>query len=226
MDKEEIKNAVSRYNNRLIEFGETEKALGWGDKGRSKLRYKVLCEHLDIEGSTVLDFGCGFGDLYKYIAENITKNFTYLGIDINENLLDVAKKRYSKGNMNVSFFHVNTDLASFLKKESLEVDYIVSSGIFNFKLKDNKDFITSTLDSFFEISRKGFATNYMSDQVDFKAESNFHSSPGATLALHYKYSNNIIFKNNYMPFEFTVVLNKDIEIDSDLNVYKNFVKAV
>lgn len=45
-------------------------------------------------GYSVLDIGCGFGNLLEYLPKNIS----YLGVDINQNYINHAKKRYgSKG---------------------------------------------------------------------------------------------------------------------------------
>ena len=152
MDKEEINNAIQRYNNRLNEHGISENALGWGNKGRSNLRFSILCSDFEFENSVILDFGCGFGDLYNYIHENITTNFRYIGVDINEKFIEIAKSRDFK---NADFYLVDENADVFLNSLGINIDYVLSSGIFNFKLKDNISFIKSTLTLFNSISKKG-----------------------------------------------------------------------
>ncbi len=71
--------------------------------------FEPLFENLP-ENAKVLDVGCGNGRLFAYLLEQkqIEK---YTGIDISENLLDIAKKTYQE-----------TPNASFCKKSVLEID--------------------------------------------------------------------------------------------------------
>ncbi len=223
MNSKEIEETIKRYNERLKDYGVTEKALGWGDKGRSRLRFKMLCSEWDFRNKTVLDYGCGFGDLYTYIKENYTEDFNYIGIDLNANLIDIAK---SRGHENAAFYVISENPLEFFNQHNLKIDYILSSGIFNFKLENNLKYIAETLDVFNSLAKSGFASNFLSDKVDFKAKENYHANPGEILDLHYKYSNNIILKNNYMPFEFTVLVNKQEQVDKQYNVYNDFVKDI
>jgi len=223
MNKDELKGAIDRYNQRLKDYGETEQALGWGEKGRSRLRFHVLCSEFNLENTIVLDFGCGFGDLCGYIRDNFTTNFRYIGVDINPNLLEVAKKKYGSYG---EFHLVDENAKDYFEKNDIRADYILSSGIFNFKLDDNPGFIKSTIELFNRFSDKGFAANFMSDKVDFEASSNYHSNPGEILELFYKFNNNLLLKNNYMAFEFTVFANKQIPVDKRLFVYQDYLNFV
>jgi hypothetical protein len=223
MKAKEIQNTIDRYNERLKQFGISEKALGWGDKGRSKLRFEILCSEWDIENKTILDYGCGFGDLYQYIKDTRTDNFKYIGVDINNNFVEIGK---SRNYPNAEFYLVSGNAGEVLAPFENKIDYIVSSGIFNFKLEDNITYIKQTLDLFNKYAVSGFAANFLSDRVDFKAESNYHSNPGQILNLVYEYGNNVILRNDYMPYEFTVFFNKNKEIDKELNVYSEFIKFI
>lgn len=223
MDKEEINNAIQRYNNRLNEHGISENALGWGNKGRSNLRFSILCSDFEFENSVILDFGCGFGDLYNYIHENITTNFRYIGVDINEKFIEIAKSRDFK---NADFYLVDENADVFLNSLGINIDYVLSSGIFNFKLKDNISFIKSTLTLFNSISKKGFASNFLSSKVSFQAETNYHSNPSDILEYCYGFSNNIVLKNNYMPYEFSIFVNKEDLINKEYNVYQRFIHKI
>jgi SAM-dependent methyltransferase len=223
MNKNEIQQTIDRYNKRLQEYGETEKALGWGDKGRSRLRYHALCAEFDLKNTTVIDFGCGFGDLYAYIRDTISTDFKYIGIDINPNLIEVAQKRYGS---QAEFHVVPYEVSDYLEQHQIKADYILSSGIFNFKLDDNIGFIESTLYVFDRFSSRGFASNFLSDKVSFQADSNFHSNPGQILEMHYKYSNNITLRNNYMPFEFSVLVNKHDAVNKEMNVYESHLQYI
>ena len=83
------------YNNKLEEFGENDfRSLNWGDKeGKSaKRRYEQMLQFADFENSTIFEVGCGWGSFFDFGF----KCKRYAGIDINEKLIDIAKKKYQQ----------------------------------------------------------------------------------------------------------------------------------
>lgn len=213
MTQDEINLTNKRYNERLEKYGVSQKALGWL-KERSAIRFKALIDHWgDITKSKVLDFGCGFGDLYGYILES-GQEVNYIGIDINDKLLSHARELYPSG----SFIEGN------LLEDSIpegKVDYSFVSGVFNHQLDDNMTFVKNVLLKLSGITERGIGMNFLSDKVDFKSDHNFHASPSEILDICYSVSNNVVLKNDYMPFEFTVLINKGDGIVKDLNIYES-----
>ena len=212
MDKAEEKIVLDRYNKRLAEFGYSPKTVGWF-KSRHKLRYHILLSHWELEGKEILDFGCGFGDMYGYIKDHNIK-VSYSGLDINDKLIAEGKKIYPEANL-----FVKSPLLEGLDKKH---DYIFSSGLHNLRLKDNWDFIKKTFDTFNRYSRLGFAANFISDNVDYSESDLFHANPSMVLDLAYKYSRRVVLRNDYMPFEFTVFIDKNESFGEEKVVYKGF----
>lgn len=219
MNSREIEEAIERYNKRLDTFGVSEEALGWGPKGRSRLRYEILISQWDFNNQAVLDFGCGFGNLYEYMIRRNITNLRYTGIDINERLITIAQEQH-KGDATFITGNLLTEIFND------RVDYILASGVFNYKLENNFEFISSCFDKFNEISKKGFAVNFLSDKAAIQYESNCYSSPAQILELAYKYSKKVVLRNDYMPYEFTIFVDKTEIIDPELTVYKEYVKYV
>ena len=69
----------------------------------------------------------------------------------------------------------------------------------------------------------GFAVNFLSDKVDYRLPHANHTDPAWVLALCYTFSNNIVLRNDYMPFEFTVFVDCDEPFDKKHAVYKRFL---
>lgn len=121
------------------------KSLGWGSEESQEKRFIVLKEIKNFtETDSVLDLGCGYGDLSKYV-----KN--YLGIDVRENVIKIAKNKYKKN-------FLNRDIDSI--KENF--DWVFSSGIFCFKHDWELNF-KNTLEKMFKIANKGVAFNLLYD---------------------------------------------------------------
>ena len=75
---------TQRTQEYLEKYGKPPKAHG-GHQHRMRIASRLL------EGSTVLDVGCGVGHLYPFVKSHITD---YLGIDTSEDMLTVARKYF------------------------------------------------------------------------------------------------------------------------------------
>lgn len=215
MDRAEQDEIKKRYNQRLDEHGYSPKTLGW-DKNRHWLRYHILLSQWDFNGASVLDFGCGFGDMYAYMKEKGV-GAQYTGVDINERLIEQGLKIYPDLDLRATDIF-ETDPGQF--------DYALSSGVHNLKIKDNKSFIEATFEKFSQISTKGFALNFLSNKVQYELEHIYHVDPAYILDLAYKYSNKVVLRNDYMPFEFTIFVDKQNSFDKTTAVYQDYVGMV
>lgn len=80
------------YNDKLAQYGEGDfRSLNWGDKeGKSaKKRYEQINQHVDFN-CKIFEYGCGWGSFFDFGF----KCKKYIGYDINEKLIDIAKKKY------------------------------------------------------------------------------------------------------------------------------------
>lgn len=216
MNRKDLHAAVNRYSERLEKFGYSEEALGWS-KNKNKWRFAALIKEWkdELHGSSICDFGCGFGDFYSFLKqdENI-RDIRYLGIDINANLIEEGARHYPEAE-----FWVGDIVAEPFDRK---FDFVFSSGVFNHKLDHQNEykFIEECLDKLNQISTKGYAVNFLSDKVDYQLGHTFHSNPGKILEMVFRHSKNIVFRNDYMPFEFTVFVRKDIPINMEKVVFE------
>ena len=209
------KKVIKRYTERFEQYGYSPKSLGW-DKGKHDIRFDILTSQYDFKKKSILDIGCGFGDLNITLRKRVGNNYTYHGIDIVPVLIDKAKEMYQNDNIEFScndFLSANFDT---------KYDYIIASGIFNFKLisGNNYSFIRNVIKKSFELCNDGFAFDFLSDKVDYKYDHTFHSSPAEILSMGYEYSRNVILRNDYMPFEFSLFVFKDDSFDINDTVFK------
>lgn len=206
---------ISLYTGRMRKYGIGQKALGWL-KNRGHLRFEILCSLWDLNHASILDAGCGFGDFYGFLRKRGVEGFTYLGVDINPALIDVAASLYPDAGFqaaNIADAHLPQGF-----------DYGFASGLFNDKLYDNAAFIRQGLNMLHAHCRKGFAANFLSDRVDYFPEHTSHANPAVILDICYDYSNNIVLRNDYMPYEFTVFVNKASQVDPERRVYSEFLR--
>lgn len=199
---------VERYNERLRRYGFDPRTLGWF-KGRQRLRFHVLSEIGDLNGSSVLDVGCGFGDLYGFLTGRGLKT-EYTGIDINPKFIEIAEKTYREAHFEVK------DVMAMEKS----FDWVLASGLFEFKVSE-EGYVQKVLKKMFEISNKGVAANFMSSYVDFKQEDAYYADPEEIFSFCKTLTRRITLRHDYMPFEFSIYIYKDDRIDEE-NVFKGF----
>lgn len=216
ISKDQIINA---HKDRYKQYGYSPKSLFW-DKNRQNIRFDVLTSKYDLSDKKILDIGCGFGDLNKMLSLK-TDKYTYIGIDIVEDFIAYAKDKF-KNEKNISFKSV--DFLS--EKFTTNFDYIFASGTFNYKLKDmdNYEYIEAVINKSFNICNLGIAFDFLSDKVDYKYDFNFYYSPEKILSIAYKYSRNVVLRNDYMPFEFSLFISKDDSFEKKYPVFNEYRK--
>jgi SAM-dependent methyltransferase len=216
LNDKDVASITKLYSERYNDYGYDPRTLGWF-KGKQELRFSILTSQTNLEGKSILDIGCGFGDL-NYYLKNKLKSYRYHGIDIVEELLVEAKKKHPDEWMKFS-------CDDFLKTESKQHDFILGSGIFNFRLshEDNYEYIQKVMSKAFDECTIGVAFDFLSDRVDFqKYEHTFHSNPPKILELGYSLTRNVILRNDYAPFEFTLFLFKDDSFGVENTIFNRY----
>lgn len=123
-------------------------------------RFAKLGEVGDLAGQSVIDIGCGLGDLYPYLRTRFG-TIDYLGIDVVPELVRGAALLYPD--------------ARFLCRDLLEgplperADWVLMSMLFNNALPhDAERFLREMVAAGFDLCRKGMAFNFISTYVNFR----------------------------------------------------------
>ncbi|MCK9418552.1 MAG: methyltransferase domain-containing protein [Nitrospirae bacterium] len=170
MDPYSRDQLLSFYNFHLKKFGDRPEALRWTPQGQLK-RYRTLADIAparDLNNATVLDYGCGTGDFYKFLKRRGI-SVQYTGVDINENFITLAKKKYPE----CEFHVMNAD------DDPLEgfYDYIFICGVFNLQVPGVDEDMKNALVTLFGHCNKGLALNALSSHTPVKDPELHFTSP-------------------------------------------------
>lgn len=170
------------------------KTLGWGSIKSQEIRFKILLEIYGFDKSdSILDVGCGYGDLSKFV-EN------YTGIDIRKSAISNAIDMYPS--INVSCATVFDITRKF--------DWVFASGVFSFFDK-NWDINTKTVVMrMFDICKKGVAFNMLSNLTPFSRDSDMKYVDIAEILVWLpEITHNFSIRHDYLKNDFTVYLYKE-----------------
>lgn len=218
MDEEKQDKARRYFDSLYQKYGVNEKSLGWS-KNKQDIRFGCVLKYLG-ENESVLDVGCGFGDMYQYLKRKEMYSYIdYYGIDIMKPFIDIAKDK----NKEVS--------THFLCKNMMELsiddswDWVVACGLFGLKIYDTKeemyDYIRKTMERSLKHARKGISFYLLSDKVDYMAsEKDFYASPVKILEMAYSFSRRVVLDNSDMPFEYCITVWKNDNFSIDTTVFE------
>ncbi len=156
----DIKEVKRFYKQHLERYGDDLKGLGWFNPEEVPVRFEVTSSIADLNNSSILDVGSGFGGLYNYLVISGIKNFSYLGIDIMAEIVDIAKKRNPKATFEVK---------DILKEDIEKFDYVFCIGALNITADNYGEYVRQMIMKMLSIARKGVALNFLSDKKYLQA---------------------------------------------------------
>jgi len=206
-NKSRLLSEVARYySSKLDKYGETPRGVDWNGEASQILRFEQLSKIINnLNSFTVNDLGCGYGALYDYLMDK-HQSFSYSGIDLSENMILTAKKRYqSRDNAHFTVSSEPDNIA----------DYSIASGIFNVRLERSDDewlsYLELTLDALDRTSHFGFSFNCLTSYSDADKMHDYlyYADPCVLFDLcKRKYSQNVSLLHDYGLYEFTILVRK------------------
>lgn len=150
----ETASIIHYHRHRIAEYGsDTVEALGWRGEPSQLLRFEVIATVGDLHGCTVLDVGCGRGDLRAYLDRTVS-SLTYIGIDLMAEFIRQAEARYRDY---PNTFFCQTD---FTETVFPQVDYVIASGALCYR-SDDPDFHRDMIRKMYGAATRAVAFNML-----------------------------------------------------------------
>ncbi len=190
---------VDFFSKKLSFFGDKPSAVGWSDIGQ-KLRYECILRLIPINGKSILDFGCGKGDLYGFFKErNIEVDYT--GIDINPELTKFASAKYP----DVQFLTLDIDSETIPNV----FDYIILCGVFNLNIQGVKEALKESLEKLFHHTKNSLLFTCLSTYSKNKDINLVYFDPAELLSLASKITKSANLYLNLIEGDIFLLLNKN-----------------
>ncbi len=189
---------VRIYSERVRQHGYDVKALGWGSRESQARRFAVLNEVGPLNGSSVLDVGCGLGDLYAWMRRKGLR-VRYMGVDITPRMVDKARERFPKTQFRVC------DVLDGSQAVAAH-DYVLSSGIFTHGGRSAFEFLKAMVRRMFDLSKQALAFNCLSGWAEVKELGEFHADPLRVVSFCRTLTPRVVLRHDYHPRDFTVYL--------------------
>ena len=184
------------YQEAYKKHGITARGLNWNSVESQKIRFDVITSFLKDELSTcsIVDAGCGFGDLYFYCQENGLHVKSYVCVDSVKNSIQICAERLP----DISF-----TCKDVLKDDLPYADWYIASGTLNI-LNDFQTWLF--LEKILAHSNKGIVFNILegnkkSENFNYQKKEDiitFAKSKGFTCRL----------RNDYLKNDMTVEIRK------------------
>ncbi len=196
------KKLEKHYSPRVNSEDKGYQILDWESEDAHLGRFSALTDQLDLTGMSILDVGCGLGDLYGFISEEKI-DVTYKGIDILDDMVDEARRRYPEADF------LSGDMFSKELFSEYEYDVVYSSGIFNLNLGNNREFLKRALPVFFKIASKWVVFNLLDPDHPAQSEKYSYFEPEEVIPWVAEFSEHICVVRDYVPHDFTVLARVD-----------------
>lgn len=165
--------------------------------------------------SIVLELGCGYGRVLKYVAENSQKAY---GIDTSEESLELAEE-YLSDNKNVKLFNMNADNLTF-DENKFDIVFAIQNGLSAFKVNP-----ITLVKKCLEITKKGgkiifssYSEKIWAERLDwFKKQ----SQKGLIGEIDFENTGEgtIICKDGFQATTFSKNDFSDLSVDLEVNSY-------
>jgi len=154
--KEEL---LSFYDRHLEKHGDNPEAVGWTSAGQQRRYLAILEAAGDLTGKDVLDFGCGKGDFYGFLRDS-GRLVGYCGIDVNPNLIDLARRKYPEEEF----------LVHDIEEKPLDraFDAVLICGVFNLRIAGIAESLRSALAKLMPLCRESLHLNVPSARTVHK----------------------------------------------------------
>ena len=191
---------IAAYYDRLVEqYGHDPRAVDASSRESLDVRYAVLSELADMSGKSVLEVGCGFGDLGAFIRERYER-VSYRGIDLSPRMVEEGRRVHPGLQLEVA------DILGLAGAEAY--DFVVAQGIFYLLREDPEERMRQIVKRMFALASEAIAFTAISAWAAERNPHEFYVDPSAALELGHSLTRAVVLRHDYHPGDLALYLYK------------------
>ncbi len=191
----------AHYEPRIADGREPHDILDWSDAASQRARFEVLLRNVDLAGKSLLDVGCGLGDLLAFCHKH-GLSVEYTGVDLIKKMVLAARRMHPAGR----FMHADVFAENPFGQAGFDV--VFCSGTFNLRLGNNMEFLPRALERMLEIARETVAFNLLHLRTAQQHGHCFYYDPAKVCGLVSSLGCLCEIHEDYLPNDFTVICRK------------------
>ncbi len=191
----------AHYEPRLARHRDSYKVLDWASPLTQRARFLVLTQHVSLAGKSLLDVGCGLGDLRIFLGERAIA-VRYTGVDISEKMVQAARARQPEG----CFLYADVFSEDAFAPDSFDAVY--GSGIFNLNLGNNRQFVSTAIERLLGLAREHLVFNMLHHRAASDDPKYYYQDPQHILEMLEPLPCRVQLIDDYLPNDFTVICRK------------------
>lgn len=187
------------YADLLAQHGAGPRATNWGSARGQHGRFEVLVREVDLAHRSLLDVGCGTGELLAFLREHGVP-VDYRGLDVVPEMVAHCRERYPDA-------HFET--ASVLELPAHHpqgVDVVFASGLFTERRREGRAWVESAIRTMAGIAREALVFNCLARTAEEDERQEFRLHAPDALALARTLSPEARIVDDYHPGDFTVIV--------------------
>ena len=127
----------------------------WENSKSQFRRFAVLADEVELSGKSLLDVGCGIGDLYQHLIVDRRIDVSYTGVDLLESMIRRARERFPDARF------LAADIIGERVFEPGSFDVVFCSGIFNLRIGNHDDFARTMIPVLIHLARSHVVFNML-----------------------------------------------------------------
>lgn len=157
-----------------------------------------------LEGTTILDVGCGVGDFWAYLKA-LGVHCEYVGVDVSESMVERARAKFPE--------------ATFEARDILEwdpgrrFDYVVAIGIHNVRIPGVEPLLERVTKRQFELCSRAAHVSLLTDRYPGFGPHALSWRAEDALSMALQVTEHVTVRHDYLPNDFSVTLYREPLID-------------
>jgi SAM-dependent methyltransferase len=196
--------AESYWNDKVARSGTDIERVEWSRRGQL-MRFEVFLDDHVISGATLLDVGCGVGDLYEHLRRRDI-DCEYTGFDLSPAMIGRCRERFPG---------VRFDCGNFLEwNPGQAFDYVVSIGIHNIRIPGGTELLHAFMRRQFEMCTRAAYLSLLTDRYQGFAPHIQAWRVEDVLSAALAITPYVAIRHDYLPNDFGVALYRQPMIDT------------